>query len=248
MISIGILSYFAPKTLRRTLETYRASGLIDITDDMFVVLQKSRRQNDEIKVCKEFKIRYIALSDNGKMGSGFKAIYENAKHDIILFLENDFCTYCSKDDVKNYIDNACYFIESNNADIVRGRSRINPGEPNFAYIYLRNIPPTNFINNTHLSECMYWLDKPEDVYPTKISKIEPIIKGKEWYITDSRHCNYTNNPFICSKNFFKREIYPHLEFGSNIEDKMTNIWAKSQHKCIFGFGIFTHDRTLDGHI
>jgi hypothetical protein len=247
MISAGILSYYAPKTLRHTLETYKTSGFFELIDDLFVVIQKSDRQVQEIEVCNEFGLRYIALSDNGLMASGFKAIYENAKYDLIMFLENDFCTYCSNNDIKNYITTAKYFIESGQSDIVRGRSRSNPGDPNFAYMNLRNIPPENFINNTHLSECIYWVEKPEELYSTKISKVEPKEPGQDWYITTSRHCNWTNNPFICSKEFFKNAVYPYLEFNTNIEKMLTGIWAKANYKCIFGFGIFTHDRSFDGH-
>jgi hypothetical protein len=246
MISIGILSHFAPKTLNHTLETYKISGLLDITDDIFCIIQKSTRQEKEIEVCKNFGIRYIAMPDNGMMASGFKAIYENAKYELILFLENDFCTFCSIEDIKNYINNAIYYISSGKADIIRGRSRANPGKPNFA-LGLQTIPATEFVNHTHLSECMYWIQEPEKTYPTKISRIDPIQPGQNWYITTTQSCNYTNNPFICSKEFFKNAIYPYLEFGSNIESKITDLWSKNEYKCIFGFGIFTHYRSFDGH-
>jgi hypothetical protein len=247
MFSVGILTYFAPKTLKHTLETYRDSSFLETTDDFFVVIQYSSRQNEEIDVCQKFNIRYVALPDNGKMASGFKAICDNAKYEILLFLENDFCTYCSKEDVKNFITNSLDFINSGRGDIVRGRSRINPGEPNYAYMNLRNIPPENFINNSHLSECIYWVENPEKLYPSKIKKEDPLIEGQDWYSTLSNHCNYTNNPYMCSKKLFKKLIYPHLEFGSNIEDKLTKLWAIFDLKCIFGFGIFTHDRSFDGH-
>ena len=88
------------------------------------------------------------------MASGFKAIYENAKYDIILFLENDFCTYCSKEEVHNYLENAVDLIKTGKADAVRGRSRTNAGYPNYAYINLRGIPPSSFVNNTHLAKCI----------------------------------------------------------------------------------------------
>jgi hypothetical protein len=180
------------------------------------------------------------------MASGFKSIYENAKYDNILFLENDFCTFCSNADVLNYIENALYFLNNKMADVVRGRSRINAGRPNFA-LNLQTIEKDLFKNHTHLSECMYWLKDPDLEYPEKITKIEPKIIGQDWYLTTSRNCNYTNNPYMCSKDFFKNAIYPHLEFGSDIEGILTDIWKENDYKCIFGFGIFTHTRKYDGH-
>jgi glycosyltransferase involved in cell wall biosynthesis len=245
MLSIGILTYNSPNTLDHTLKSYTTSGLLNITDDILCIIQNSKRQTDEINVCNKYNIRSIVLPDNGNMASGFKSIYDNAKYDNILFLENDFCTYCSNDDVINYIENSLYFINNNIADIVRGRSRINAGKPNYG-LTLRNIPKDIFINHTHLSECMYWIKNPDIEYPDKIIKIQPKINGKEWYLSTSQHCNYTNNPYICSKKFFKHAIYPYLEFGSNIESKLTDIWKEHDYKCIFGFGIFTHERKYDG--
>ena len=89
-ISVGILTYFAPKTLRHTLETYKITGFIDCIDDLFVIIQKSDRQEEEKRVCEDYNVRYILMAENGNIAWGFKAIYENARNDIILFLENDF--------------------------------------------------------------------------------------------------------------------------------------------------------------
>jgi GT2 family glycosyltransferase len=107
MLSIGILSHYAPNTLSKTLSSYKS--LFEITDDIFAVLQYSDKQKEEEKVCEEFQIRYISLSDNGIMGSGFKAIYENAKYDYILFLENDF-EIDKNINVDDFINNSIHFL------------------------------------------------------------------------------------------------------------------------------------------
>lgn len=202
MLSIGVLSYYAPKTLNNTLNTYKKAGLFELTDDLFVVLQESSRQSEEKAICDSFGIRSICLPDNGKMAWGFKAIYEHAKYDLILFLENDFVINESSVQTDNFVKNVLYFINSCGADVVRGRSRYNPGVPNYAYENLRNIPVSNFIANSHLSECIYWVDHPEQVYPSRISKIDPKEGAEQWYLCTSRHCNYTNNPYVCTKDFF----------------------------------------------
>ncbi len=247
MLSIGILSHYAPKTLRNTLETYKKNGLFEVSDDIFAVLQMSNRQQQEIDVCNEFNIRYVALSNNGRMAWGFKEIYENAKYEYILFLENDFCIYCDNTEVKEYIENALYFLNNGIVDIIRGRSRKNPGEPNYGYQYLRHIEPSKFIDCMHLAECSWWLTEPEKIYPTKISKINPLYGNNDWYLTTAKSCNYSNNPYICSKSFFKHAILPYIEFGKNLEDELTPIWATKDYKCGFGYGIFTHNRSYDGH-
>ena len=39
--------------------TYKVSGLLDISNDVFAILQKSDKQDEEVKVCEKYTIRYI---------------------------------------------------------------------------------------------------------------------------------------------------------------------------------------------
>jgi hypothetical protein len=246
-ISAGILSYFAPKTLEHTLQSYKDSGFLDAVDDVFVVLQKSDRQAQEKEVCDTFGVRSVLLETNGRMASGFRAIYEHAKNEVILPLENDFAIYTTRDAVDSFLSNALYFINEKGYDSVRGRSRANGGVPNYALERWKDEPPHTFINSTFLSECIFWEKNPELVYPSKIQRIASKNGSAAWYTSDSRSCNYTNNPFLCTKEFFTKAILPHLVDGENIEDRLMALWAKQSYKCIFGPGLFTHDRSFDGH-
>ena len=244
-ISAGVLTYFAPKTLRNTLETYKKAGFLDIVEDFFVVIQKSDRQLLEKEVCDSFGVRSVLLSTNGRMASGFRAIYENARTDVILPLENDFVIQASQE-VKPFLTNALYFLDQG-YDIVRGRSRKNAGVPNYASDFWSKESPHTFMHHTHLCECSHWEDDPDLVYPSKIQKVRPQDGSEAWYTTDARSCNYTNNPFLCKKEFFAKAILPHLVDGENIEDRLTPIWSTKAYSCVFGPGLFTHDRSYDGH-
>ncbi len=245
-ISLGILSYNAPETLDQTLMTYKNSGIFDISNDVFAILQKSDKQDEEVKVCKKYNIRYIKMPDNGKMASGFKAIYENANNEIIVFLENDFVNYSTKQESIDFFNNSIYFIKEQNMDLIRARNRQNAGEPNFGIELFSKIPQDEFENHTHLSECIYWIEHTELIYPRKIQKIKPFIGNDDWYTSSSKSCNWTNNAFITSKTFFKEAVLPFLSGSENIEDSFTPIWAQQDYKCVFGPGLFTHKR-LDGH-
>ena len=248
MISVGILSHFAPETLRFTLFTYMNAGLFDCSDDIFVVIQKSDRQEEERQVCESVGVRAVCLPDNDMMGSGFKAIYENARHEFIMFLENDFVAYTSREETRDFFINTVDFLLKG-VDLVRARSRANPGQPNYAYDSMHNKPRSELVNSTHLSESIFWEEHPHEVYPTCISKLDCISGSKEWYKSSSKFCNYTNNPYACSKTFFKNAVLPYTMMGgtNNIEDFLTPIWAKEDYTCAFGPGLFTHDRRYDGH-
>lgn len=246
-ISAGILSHFAPKTLEHTLQSYKDSGFLDAVEDVFVVLQKSDRQEQEKKVCESFGVRAVLLETNGKMASGFRAIYEHAKMEILLPLENDFAIYTDRDTVDSFLTNALYFIREKGYDYVKGRSRYNSGVPNYALDLWKDESPHTFVDHSHLAECIYWVKDPELIYPSKIQRIRPIVGSDSWYVSSSASCNYTNNPFLSTKDFFAKAILPHLVDGENIEDRLTSLWTKESHSCVYGPGLFTHDRSFDGH-
>lgn len=189
------------------------------------------------------------MAENGNIAWGFKAIYENARNDIILFLENDFIidTNTPKNIIEDFLANSLDFLLKNECDIVRGRSRTNPGEPNHAFRTMKNKSPATHIDSPLLSESIYWDEHPDKTYPSKISRIQPLKGNDSWYIASSKSCNYTNNPYICKRAFFKASIYPHLKFGENIEDTFSSIWTQHNYRCVFGPGLFTHYRSYDGH-
>ena len=245
MISIGILTYSAPNILEKTLTSYKRSGLTDLTDDLFVVINHSSIQSDEEAVCKKFNLRYVSLQTNGLMASGFRAIFENAKYETILFLENDFMIgrVIGKEMTASFIEQGIAFLNSGN-DIVRGRRRDNAGYPNHAHINLPSLPNEVIAEDQHLSESMYWMSDPEQVFPDKITRIQGIDPTEKWYTTSSYSCAYTNNPYMCTKEFFRRAILPHLPESGHIEDTIISSWRKSNYKCVFGPGLFTHDASL----
>ena len=251
-ISAGVLTYFAPKTLAYTLSTYRDSGFLRHVDDFFVVIQKSDRQEQERQVCETFKVRHILLPDNGHMASGFKAIYAAARNDVVLFLENDFIIRegsrskeaGAETEPRHFLQNALHFLQSG-YDYVKARSRFHAGEPNYALNFHK--AGNSIVENTHLSESMYWDDHPEQTHPSKISALPAPYGNDTWYSASSKYCNYSNNPFFCTRSFFESEILPHLFYGENIEDRLTPIWALRNYKCVFGSGLFTHNRSYDGH-
>lgn len=248
MLSIGILTWNSPNTLRHTLTTYKASGLLDVSDDVFIVIQNSEKQLEEKAVCNDFGLRSILLPDNGKMGSGYKAIYENAKHEYLMFLENDWVVNSDRDSVDYFFTNAIHFLK-NGYDVVRARSRSNPGIPNGAVTLFSHNPPEIMLSHfvDYLSETMYWIDDPELTFPDNIAKIDSVIpaktRGQSWYTASSRNCNHTNNPCIYKKSFYRDVILPYCVFGSTIEDQIQQpMWAKQDYKCVFGVGLFTHER------
>ena len=242
MISAGVLTYSAPSTLENTLTTYKQHGLFEVVDDLFVVINYSPKQQEEEDICKKFNLRYVSLETNGLMASGFRAIFENAKYEIILFLENDFMIgpTITKETTASFIQQGIAFLNSG-YDVVRGRRRDNAGYPNFSYIYMHGLSDDYIVHQRHLADCIYWIEDPEQVFPNNIARIQGIDPTEKWYTSSSYSCGYTNNPYMCTKTFFKKAVLPYLPNVGNIEDELAYCWRDGNYKCVFGPGLFTHN-------
>ena len=233
LLSIGILTHNAPATLRNTLESYKKVNFFKYSNDIYCVIQQSDLQVQEIDICIAYGVTPIALNNNGRMAGGFMSIVHHAKNPYILFLENDFVVEKTEEDV----DKNMQFVFNNlgKYDYIKLRSRQNAGEPNCALTLIGR----ELENKHHLSETMYWITHPDVTFSEyiKLANDDP-----KYYMSNSECCSYTNNPYVCSKDFFMTYVAPHCVFGLNIECQIPEFWKKEQHSCVFGDGIFTHKR------
>jgi hypothetical protein len=62
----------------------------------------------------------------------------------------------------------------------------------------------------------------------------------------SKNCVYTNNPNITSKEFYIKNIFPHIKQNAHLEPEIFSSWKQSDFNIGITSGIFTHVR-LDGH-
>lgn len=118
-LTIGILTYNSPNTLKNTLISYKNNGLLDLTDDIICIIQPSDKVDQEIKICNDFNIKYILETTNTKMAGGINRVWENAKYEHVLFLECDWCLTASSISTKDIISLGIHYLESNTFDIIR---------------------------------------------------------------------------------------------------------------------------------
>lgn len=244
MLSIGILTFNAPNTLYHTLDSYKNNELLNYTDDIKVWIQYSSNQLLEEKICRHFNVTPILCSNNKWIGPGYKGLVENAKYDKILLVENDFRLIENKNTTYKILDSAQNLLD-NNIDMIKLRNRYNPGYPNWAVlnpVYKRDVLLDKLDGCSGASESIYWCDHPDKEYPQYFSKIsdDPL-----WYTGTSHYCNFTNNPCMYRKDFYKQHIFPFCEDSADIETKCTKWWFEQKFQCAFGNGLFEHVR-FDG--
>jgi len=109
MLSIGILTFSSPDKLREVFESFKNGGLFDLSDDVFCVIQLSALNEHEKMVCIDYGVRPVMLPYDGNVAYGYKHIYEEAKCEYVLAVENIFMINKNREYVKECID----FVMSN---------------------------------------------------------------------------------------------------------------------------------------
>jgi len=234
-LSIGILSWKSPLTLKQTLLSYKKNGLFDISDEIFIYFNEIN--NQDIKIAKNFNIDYIGTSKNIGIGQAFKLMVEYSSCEYFLFLENDWLLIENKHITKSRIKIAKDLLQNDKFDAIKLRHRKNYGEPLYTIQYKNN----ELKSLPHLLDCVHWIEDPSKKYPDYIQKIT--INNENWYSCNSKFANYTNNPCMYKKNFIKENIIPFSTGdGIALETDLQPWWEKQDFSICMGEGLFSHNR------
>ena len=234
-ISICILSWNNTKTLKNTLASYKTNGFLQISEDITILFQEISETDKE--VAQKFGVKYIGLQENIGIGKGIETLAKNATFENILFLENDWQLIENNDTTSIRLASGLDLLEKG-FDVVRYRSRKNPGHPLFS---LKNkgqeldyYDDWHKCTAPHLLESLHWLD-PAESFPDKIEKED------EFFITTSRWANWTNNPFLIDKKFLLNTILPFSGESVGFEKNIAEWWTKQNFKIAQGEGLFMHN-------
>jgi hypothetical protein len=228
-LGVGIVSWRSWKTLAHTLHTYRASGLFDIVDRAVIFFQDM--SDKDIAMARHFGIDYTGGPNCG-IAEGMRRESQYLNTDYVLFLENDCPAVVGGHEMRKQIVCAINHLEDNKIDIMRLRSRLNPGE-NFcsAEKYLRYYEPKDpephaqvkklrspFVTlwlrrilkqyNLHRMKgrSIYVEKAPESLFPDVIQKTEDGI-----WIADSSCIEWTNQSVLCKRDFFLEILMPYVD-------------------------------------
>jgi FkbM family methyltransferase len=237
-ISVGILSWNSKESLRNTLESYKRNGLLKIADDVTILFQEATQEDK--KIAKEFGLPYIALDKNVGIGKGFVMLCEQAEHPHVLLLEDDWELTTNYSKTREVLKSTLDMLNGD-TDVVRLRSRANPGFPLYTLEpcrgkELEHIDPTIDLPGAHLFECVHWIENPEQQFPGRI------FTERGHYVTTSRYSNWTNNPCLHRKDFYIELVSWFADKGGLLlEPDISNWWARQQFKIAWGEGLFTHN-------
>jgi glycosyltransferase involved in cell wall biosynthesis len=236
-LTLGILTYNAPNTLENTLKSIFDKGTNLYFNEILLYVNPSQHTQRTEEIASSYNIKRFTADENKWIGPGFKWLVENSNSNNVLLLEDDF--FLIEQDVNKVFEilkTAVDFLNKRETDVVRLRSRKSPGNP----LYSSWFAGQEHRCMTHLAECTHWKENPDLDFPEYCKKISD---NPVWYKFKSANANYTNNPCIFRKEFYKKYIIPNFcADRTDIETAATSWWTGQDFSVITGNGLFCHDR------
>lgn len=233
-LTIAVLSWRQPKTLRNTFESYRKNGLLDLAEQKLVFFNEVSKE--DVKIAKEFGFEVLSSKQNIGIGLPVQQLAARADKKYFLFLENDFMLVEKTEITKKRLETAAELL-NNGIDAVRLRHRYHYGDPN---MYLKLVWNGTFEPEMpHIDGVYYWKDISKVFGEDKCEKISR--DEEDIFVMSSKYAAFTNNPTMYRTDFIKQVILPQKFTNIDvIENKIQEQWRAGDYKVAFGTGLFKH--------
>lgn len=227
-LTIAILSWNAHRTLRNTLESYKAFDLDRSATERLIFFQEL--SGADTQIAKKYGYDYTGTPNNIGVAAAYKKLVESSTSEFFLFLENDWQLI---DYPFNALQDGQDMLRSKQVDVVRYRSRKYPGVPLWTLQYMDN----EYEKPTHLLDCVHWQWKPDKFPEIQLAT----VNERDWYFASSRHANWTNNPTMFRREWLLENIVPRMG-NRDVEVDIQEWWEKQSYWVAQSEGLFTHNR------
>ena len=256
-LSVGVLSYRAPETLARTMESYRRGGIASCADECCVFFNAMTEADSEL--CARYGWRCAGSPANLGLLGGMDALARTMTGDFLLMLQNDCPLVADSSFTRSYLAEAVDLLSSGKADIVRCRSRTFPGQgfadaKKFARYYGAGWQPA-LRRLFRPEKARRMIGRAPYAIPDSERRFPAYIKRQGGFLViDSSVINFTDQPFLISRPLMLdlldwAKAHPKrrtLNGFQVLELNLNSPWWREQHfKVAVGEGLFTHAR-LDG--
>lgn len=245
-ITMHILCWKSPKTIKNTLESYKRGNLFNAVN---VCIYFQERDDASDALAAEYGIKTVmGTKDNAGISSAMIEMVKATTTPYFIFAECDFELAQGENEqtVSSILSDCMKLIREKNVQLVKLRHKGRPGEP---------IASVGGLKKDHKFPQDYWwkletlylLDSPESMFPNSFKIVDkPEYNGK-WYITTFKDNTWSNNIFIADTKWMKDVIVPALE-KSTIQNKFKGVESTLAHGILNeyiiagGDGLFTHNR------
>jgi len=243
-IAILVLVWNEMESLIHTLKTWKQGGLLNFVDERIIYIQEL--SPEKIEAVKPYNFTILGSEENTNLAFALDTLIEKSSSEYVLFLEKDWALVEPFFHVKQQIEGAMKLISEGRADQVKLRSRFNGGWPNYAVSFFQGKEDIVYEQQPNLLCNFYhWVKNPEVKYPDKfrVCSAEPLF-----YCIDSYYCNWTNNPILFKKKWWK-QYFSNLaramdrDHVHNWEGHLNNdwsVWNERGFTVAEGNGLFSH--------
>jgi hypothetical protein len=210
-IGVAILSRGRRDKLEKSLKSYEECGLTNLVGDNFVFFNEI--SNDDISLIENDYKKYEWGGHPVNCGIGWgmtKTIAEcDAKY--VLFLENDFFLSADKGTIYRELNLGLRNLEKGNIDIIKYRQvsdYINTSNEAMNWVGKSNLTghQNGSVGREGCAEKNWWIGfAVEEKFgydnPDICEKLDEEDETVLWRMS-CKYANWSNNPFLCSKNWF----------------------------------------------
>jgi len=254
IITLWILSWKSPLTIKNTLESYKRHHLFNFVTPHIYFQERSETDN---ALAKEFGIEHVHGTDKniGIMNAFYKMINDTTTP-YFIFAECDFEVFGSEDKIKKVIEDSIKLMRQENVKMVYLRNEKNE-------LARKHVPVENkYLANYDYKDYKFklaattFLDKPEEIIKDVYTIKNVPEYNYKWYVCKISDARWSNNIFIGDTRFLKDVIAPIIQAHMNEEKYATDPYASlenmlnepqviskiSDYKVAAGDGIFIHKR------
>lgn len=233
-ISVGILSFRAPKTIGSTLNNYKKNDFFKLFSSISIFFQGSSEKflEEDKKIAdkyKEYSVNSKFREENLGIQEGMYWVINNLNTEYVLYLENDQPLITNIENCEIILEKSLQYLESNKLDLVRLRSRFNAGEQfcdvnKYTSLYDTNCIDERFNEFEKISKRNKLFKKINrffrpnkkikmigrsvyiEKYPEKLFPKYIKKLDDNFYSVDSQCIAWTNQPFLIKKDLFLKII------------------------------------------
>ena len=259
MLSLGLLSWRAHETLRKTLASYRS--LLPLVDEAVIFFNSIT--DEDRSIANEFGFRAEGSQNNLGILGGTLSLARCLHGDLVLLVQNDNPVNVDPDVLCERIEFAKRMLTFGTVDMVRLRDKFDPTFSD-KWKYLRYWPAEGASDSYTLKLRRFLrplkayrmvgracavLQDPTSRHPGIFTKVE------DSYISDSRFVNYSDQPYMA----YRTKVLELLEWadahkegrrtlnGLPSQETIINgpYWKKQKLKIAITDGVFAHARYDD---
>lgn len=274
-IGVGILSWRAPKTLEKSLQSYENLGFKELFNEVKIIFQEVSEEDKKLAI--KYGYEFVGTENNLGIQKGHQLIFENLNTDYILVLENDNPIVENEEIMKERLFKSVELIKNNEIDIMRLRHRWLFGE-NFSlgkylsYYNIQNLHEKYIFNELDINKKhkflkflkrairpskairrigygLYFEKEPDKIFPKYVKKVE-----EEIFLVSSEVMNWTNQSILLKKDLYGNLLEyayqnPSSRTANGFQDLEKplncNWWRKQKFRIGICEGLFSHNRFDD---